>query len=66
MPKEQELRVFTARNLGVRWGKTESEVRELVRSGKLCGTYLAGKLLRISREEVLEFELRNEVSIDKR
>jgi|EndMetStandDraft_3_1072993.scaffolds.fasta_scaffold2644689_1 excisionase family DNA binding protein len=66
MPKEQELRVFTARNLGVRWGKTESEVRELVRSGKLRGTYLAGKLLRISREEVLEFELRNEVSIDKR
>jgi excisionase family DNA binding protein len=50
----------------MRWGKTESEVRELVRSGKLRGTYLAGKLLRISREEVLEFELRNEVSIDKR
>ena len=60
------MRVFTARNLGMRWGKTESEVRELVRSGKLRGTYLAGKLLRICREEVLEFELRNEVSIDKR
>ena len=65
MPNVKIQRVFTARNLSIRWGRPESEVRELVRSGKLRGSYLAGRLLRISREEVLEFEFRHEVLIKK-
>ena len=65
MPNVKVQRVFTARNLSIRWGRPEREVRDLVRSGKLRGSYLAGRLLRISREEVLEFELRHGVSINK-
>lgn len=63
MATEQLLRVFTARNLSVRWGMKERDIRDLVDSGKLRGTYLGGKLLRISRQEVLEFEQRRGLAI---
>ncbi len=65
MPNVKAQRVFTARNLSIRWDRPESEVRELVRSGKLRGSYLAGRLVRIGREELLEFELRHGVPIKK-
>ena len=54
--KEHDWKVFTARNLAMRWGVSEREVRNLVRSGDLRGTYLARRLLRISRDDVLEYE----------
>lgn len=54
--KEHDWKVFTPRNLAMRWGVAEREVRNLIRSGDLRGTYLAKRLLRISRDDVLEYE----------
>jgi len=54
--KEQDWKVFTARNLAMRWGVTEREVRDLIKSGDLRVSYVAGRLLRISRDVVLEYE----------
>lgn len=56
MQKVPEPKVFNAKSLSMRWGMKEKDVRDLVRNGELHGSYLAGKLLRISREDVLDFE----------
>lgn len=40
----------------MRLGMKEKDVLDLVRNGELHGSYLAGKLLRISLDDMLDFE----------
>lgn len=48
--------VFTPRSLADRWQCSERHVRNLIDSGELPAFRLGGKLIRIRRDAVTEFE----------
>jgi excisionase family DNA binding protein len=56
---QEPVRVYTPRTLAHRWRCSDQHVRNLIARGELKAFRARGKLLRITAEEVGDYERRN-------
>jgi excisionase family DNA binding protein len=56
---QEPVRVYTPATLAERWHCSGRHIRNLINRGELKAFRLGGKLLRISAEEVEDYERRN-------
>ncbi len=56
---KEPVRVYTPATLAQRWMCSERHIRNMIERGDLKAFLLGGKLLRISAEEVEDYERRN-------
>lgn len=57
MNDEAQSKAFTPRTLAERWHCSERHVRNMIDRGEIPSFRLGGKLLRIRREDVEQYEL---------